>query len=163
MSVLFQFYELWPPYLVAKGKRAESDQVLGAVNYICHLQQKIKDLSREKHRMNAANKDRKQFSTVKLLADEHRRLQGSDGEFPTVKINSVLSGVNVSIDAFEDQIVYSDVLMALEECGLEVVNATSSSINNMVFHTIHNKVFFYTRGNIIILSAFDQNLNIHIS
>ena len=84
-----------------------------------------------------------------------RRLQlGSNGEFPMVRINSVLSGVKISINAFEDQIVYSDVLLALEEFGLEVVNAASSSITNMVFHTIHNKVFYYAHSKIIILYPF---------
>ena len=101
----------------------------------------------------------KQFSFVGLQFSSNEkfcgRLQlGSNGEFPTVRINSVLSGVKISINAFEDQIVYSDVLLALEEFGLEVVNSTSSSINKMVFHTIHNKVFYYAHSKIIILCPF---------
>jgi len=130
-----------------RGKRAESDQVLGAVSYICHLQQKIEDLSKERDRIKG-KLDRKekdsflsvQFSSNDKSCSKHLPLQGSDGKFPTVKINSVCSGVKISLNAYEDQIVYSNLLLALEEWGLEVVNATSSSVNNMVFHTIHNKV-----------------------
>ena len=101
----------------------------------------------------------KQFSFVGLQFSSNEkfcgRLQlGSNGEFPMVRINSVLSGVKISINAFEDQIVYSDVLLALKELGLEVVNATSSSINNTVFHTIHNKVIYYAHSKIIILCPF---------
>lgn len=79
-----------------------------------------------------------------------------------MRIKSVRSGVKISINVFEDQIVYSDVLLALEEFGLEVVNATSSSINNTVFHTIHNKVFYYNslpvlqNSMVLQVSGFDH-------
>jgi len=147
MKTLFSRLRSLLPEENLRGKRAESDQVLGAVNYICHLQQKIEKLSRERERMKA-DFDRKeqvsfvgvQFSSDEKFFGKRPGLQGSEGKFPTVKINSVRSGVKISLNAFEDQIVYSNLLLALEAFGLEVVNATSSSINNTVFHTIHNKV-----------------------
>jgi len=147
MKTLFSRLRSLIPEENLRGKRAESDQVLGAVNYIGHLQQKIENLSRERDRMKSKLDRKEQVSSVSVefssnekFCSKHQRLQGSDREFPTVKINSDHSGVKISLNAFEDQIVYSNLLLALEDCGLEVVNATSSSINKKVFHTVHNKV-----------------------
>lgn len=174
---MLQFYEWAAPYFVEQGKRAESDQVLGAVNYIRHLQQKIEDLSRKRDRMKTSLARKEEFPFVGIQSSsnqnfcrKHLRFQGSDGEIPSMKINFSHSSVEVSVNAFQDQIVYSDLLMVLEECGLEVVNATSSVIDNAVFHTIHSKVFFfsrkvffYSRGNTMMPFLLYQNLNIDIS
>lgn len=147
MKTLFSRLRSLLPEESLRGKRAESDQVLGAVNYICHLQQKIEGVSRQRDRMkdNLYRKEQVSLVGMKLSKNKkswskHPRLQGSDGEFPTVKINCIGAAVKTSLNAFEGQIVYSDLLLALEDCRLEVVNATSSSINNTVFHTIYNKV-----------------------
>nr|UFA45741.1 bHLH46 [Pinus massoniana] len=147
MKTLFSRLRALLPEENLRGKRAESDQVLGAVNYIRHLKQKIEDLSRKRDRMKSSLARKEEFPFVGIQSSskqnfcrKHLRFQGSDGEIPSMKINFSHSSVEVSVNAFQDQIVYSHLLMVLEECGLEVVNATSSVINNAVFHTIHSKV-----------------------
>eukprot|EP00253_Pinus_taeda_P006569 PITA_06569 len=147
MKTLFSRLRALLPEESIRGKRAESDQVLGAVNYIRHLQQKIEDLSRKRDSMKSSlgRKGKLPFvgiqsSSKHNFCRKHLRFQDSDGKFTSMKINFSHSSVEVSVNAFQHQIVYSDLLMVLEECGLEVVNATSSVINNAVFHTIHSKV-----------------------
>lgn len=147
MKTLFSRLRALLPEENLRGKRAESDHALGAVNYIRHLQQKIDDLSRKRDRMKTSLGRKEEFPFVGIQSSskpnfcrKHLRFEGSDGEIPSLKINFSHSSVEVSVNAFQDQIVYSDLLMVLEECGLEVVNATSSVINNAVFHTIHSKV-----------------------
>lgn len=130
------------------GKRSQSDQVLGAISYIGHLQQCVEALSRERDILKVNLNRQEQMSSVSMhelssnekFSSKQPWLQRSDEEFPTVEIKSIRSGVRISLNVFEDQIVYSNLLLALEECGLEVVNATSSSVNNKVFHNIYNKV-----------------------
>lgn len=147
MKTLFSKLRALLPEENLRGKRAESDQVLGAINYIRHLQQKIEDLSRKRDKMKTGLDRKEEFPFVDIQSSskqkfcrKHLRFEGSDGKIPSMKINFSHFSVEVSVNAFEYQVVYSDLLMALEECGLEVVNATSSVINNAVFHTIYSKV-----------------------
>jgi len=79
-----------------------------------------------------------------------------------VQINSIFSGIKMSLNVFEYHIVYSNILLTLEECSLEVVNAMYSSINNKVFHTIYNKVFSYNCGNNLLPCLLYQYQQIHI-
>lgn len=65
---------------------------------------------------------------------------GSDGECPALKMNSLGLGIQIWTCALENEIPYSDISFALEQCELEVVNASSFAINNKVYHTIHAKV-----------------------
>lgn len=55
-------------------------------------------------------------------------------------MNSLGLGVQIWTYALENEIAYSDISFALEQCELEVVNASSFAINNKVYHTIHAKV-----------------------
>jgi len=108
--------------LPEKGKRTVSEQVLESLNYIRHLQQKLRELSAQREEM-------------KIWAN-----------------------------TLERDIVYSDILLALEEGGLEVVSAASSAINNRAYHTIHAKVFDVTSFNIHTLYQKLWNLiNTHHS
>jgi len=127
-----------------------SDQVLETVNYIRYMQQKIEDLSTERDKMKANFYERQNvsiegalFSSNEKFWSNDPRRPGSDGEFPAVKIKSRGSSVEVSINAFKEQIVYSNLLLVSEECGLKIVNVSSSVINKRVFHTIHGKVLPY--------------------
>nr|UFA45756.1 bHLH63 [Pinus massoniana] len=148
MKIRFSRLRSLLPEEYLRGKRAESDQVLGAISYIGHLQQSVEAVSRERDRLKANLNRQEQMSSVRMhelssnekFSSKQPWLQRSDEEFPTVEIKSIHSGVRISLNVFEDQIVYSNLLLALEECGLEVVNATSSSVNNKVFHNIYNKV-----------------------
>lgn len=121
------------------------------MNYIRHMQHKVEELSteREKLRANSDKNAKASLKAVKLFSDEKvcckaLPVECSDRELPAVKIKSMGSVVQVCTNTFLQQIVYSDLLLALEEGGLEVVCAASSAINNKVYHTIHTKVIYYT-------------------
>jgi hypothetical protein len=129
---------------VVQGKRTVSEQVLEAVNYVGHLQRKIEDLSAQREKMKV-NSDQNAKVSFEKFCNKTPPFGGSDREYPAVKINSVGSGVQIWTNTLEHEIVYSDILLALEEGGLEVVSAASSAINNRVYHTIHAKVISYTR------------------
>lgn len=147
MNELFAMLRSLLPDENLRGKRAVSDQVHEAVNYVRHLQQKVEDLSTEREKMKAiSDKNAKvSFEDVKLSCNEKVCIkapptEGSDRELPIVKTKFMGSVLQVCTNTFEDQIVFSDLLMALEAGGLEVVCAASSTINNKVYHTIHTKV-----------------------
>lgn len=150
MKTLFSALRSFLPDENLRGKRSVTDQVQAAVNYILHLQQKMEDLSTERDKLKAIAKserisnvslDGEQFSCNQIIC-KYPLFRGSDGDqFPAVEIKSVGSGVQVSTKTFEHQILYSDLLQALEEAGLQVLSATRFAINNnRVFHTIHSKV-----------------------
>ena len=124
---------------VLQRKRTVSDQVLEAVTYVRHLQQNVQDLSAEREKMKAVSDQNAKVSMEKSF-DKTPPFGGSDREYPALKINSVSSGVQIWMNSLGHEIVYSEILLALEEEGLEVVSAASSTINNRVYHTIHTKV-----------------------
>ena len=128
-----------------------SDQMQEAVNYVQHLQQKVEDLSieRDKMKANSDTNANDSFHGMPLSCNDKfcikaPPVRGSDCELPTVKIKSMGSTVQVCMNMFEHQIVYFDLLLALEEGELEFLCASYSSINNRIFHTIHTKVILYT-------------------
>jgi len=152
MKVLFSRLRSLLPDENLQGKPTAPDQVLEAVNYVRRLQRKIEDLSAESKKMKA-NSDKIakvsfDGSRFSKFCSRSRPVGGSVREFPTLKINCDGSGVQVWTNTFEHEIVYSDLLLALEEGGLEVVSAASSAINNRVYHTIHAKVFDLNTFNI---------------
>lgn len=120
-----------------------SEQVLESVNHVGHLQQKIRELSAQREEMKVKS-DRNDKVSFEKFCNKFPPLEGSDRGYPEVKIKSVGSGVQIWTNSLERDIVYSDILMALEEAGLEVVSAASSVISNRVYHTIHAKVVVYT-------------------
>jgi len=139
MKVLFsQLGSLLPEHNL-RGKRTAAEQVLQTVNYVCHLQRKVKELSAQREKMKV-NSDHNPKVSFEKFCNKTVSFGGSDREYPAVKINSVGSGVQIWTNILERDIVYSDILLALEEDGLEVVSAASSAINNRVYHTIHAKV-----------------------
>lgn len=83
-----------------------------------------------------------------------------------MQINSIHSSVKISLNVFEGQIVYSNFLLRLEECGLQIVNAMSSSINNKVLTKF--SIPYITRYFPIMVETtyshvcFTSILNIHI-
>lgn len=150
MKFLFSQLRSLLPEENLRGKRTVSEQVLGAVNYVSHLQRKIEELSAQRELMKVNSYENAEFSFQKFCNKTPQRV-GSDGEFPAVKINFVGSGVQIWTYALEHEIAYSDILLTLEQRRLEVVNAASSAINNKVYHTIHAKVLDPNTFNIHIL------------
>jgi len=147
MKVLFARLRSLLPDGNLSGKPTVAQQVLEAVSYVRHLQRKIENLSAEREKMKV-NSDQNAKVLFEKFCHKTLPLEGSDREYPAVKINSVGSGVQIWTNSLEHEIVYSDILLALEEAGLEVVSAVSSAINNRVYHTIHTKVFDLNTFNI---------------
>lgn len=147
MNALFAMLRSLLPHEHLRGKRAVSDQVQAAVNYIRHLQHKVEELSTEREKLRAnSDKNAKvaleaaRLSSSEKVCNKAPAIEGSDQELPVVKIKSMGSVVQVCTNTFVHQIVYSQLLLALEESGLEVLCAASSAIDNKVYHTIHTKV-----------------------
>jgi len=138
MKVLFSRLISLLPEENLRGKRTVSEQVLEAENYVCHLQQKIEDLSAQREKMKV-NSGQNEKVSLEKFCNKTQAFGGSDRQYPAVKINSVGSGVQIWTNTLEHEIVYSDIILALEEGGLEVVTAASSAINSRAYHTIHAK------------------------
>eukprot|EP00253_Pinus_taeda_P017027 PITA_17027 len=144
MKMLFSRLRSLLPEKDTQGKRTVSEQVFESLNYVRHLQQKIRELSAQREKMKVHSDRNAKVSFEKFC----NKIPLLDREYPELKINSVGSGVQIWTNTLERDIVYSDILLALEEGGLEVVSAASSAINNRAYHTIHAKVFDVTSFNI---------------
>lgn len=140
MKALFSALRSLLPNENIRGKRAVSEQVLEAVNYVRHLQRKVQDLSAQREKMRD-NYDANAKVATKEFVDKILPFGGLEREYPALQIYSVSSGIQICMNSLEHEILYSDILLALEGEGLEVVSAASSTLNNKVYHTIHTKVF----------------------
>lgn len=115
-----------------------------AIKYISHLQDKLIDLEKKRDELNIP-------ATFKTLSNSYfayKNLQDSQAQpsdvrekFQTIRVSKFGQGIQVSVNAFNNQIHFSSLLMVLEEAGVEVVSATVSAINDRVFYSIHSKVF----------------------
>eukprot|EP00253_Pinus_taeda_P016118 PITA_16118 len=130
-----------------QGKRSVAHQVQEYVNYIHHLQQKVEDLRKEREKMkdDSGKNPNLSFQALPFSGNEKFCIKAPvigepDQGFPSINIKSMGSAVQVWTNTFAHQIVYSDLLMALEDGGLEVVCAASSTMSNRSYHTIHTKV-----------------------
>eukprot|EP00253_Pinus_taeda_P007565 PITA_07565 len=157
MKTLFSTLRSLLPDENLRGKRSVTDQVEAAVNYISQLQQRIEDLSAQRDNMKAKANSRRNanVSLDGLQLSYNQKICKSPlfrDHFPAVEIKSFGLGIQVSTKTFEHHIVYSDLLQALEETGLEVFSAAVFAIsNNRVFHTIHAKVHDLKAFNVDIL------------
>eukprot|EP00253_Pinus_taeda_P012794 PITA_12794 len=147
MNALLSILKSLLPHENLRGKRSVADQVQESVNYIHYLQGKIEDLQIEREKMKANSEkfpnvsvQGLQFSGNEKFCIKAPAIRESDQRFPSINIKSMGSAVQVWTNTFEHQILYSDLLLALEDVGLEVVSATSSTISNRIYHTIHTKV-----------------------
>ncbi|GLJ55122.1 hypothetical protein SUGI_1183030 [Cryptomeria japonica] len=119
-----------------QGKRSITDQLEEAGNYIRNLEQQIKDLRKEREKKNTREGC---FKGVEISRPVE--FHESDEGIPSVRIMSLGStAFQVHINLTQNQIAFSDILLVLEEYGVEAVNAASSVNNEKVFHTIYAKV-----------------------
>ncbi|GLJ55121.1 hypothetical protein SUGI_1183020 [Cryptomeria japonica] len=135
-----------------RGKRSVSDQLDESINYIRHLEQQIKDLTKER--------DKKKIRAACFKGVEiSKPLEFHDEGFPSIKIKSFGSdALQVYINSIRNQIALSDVLLVSEECRFEVVSAASSVTNEKVFHTIQAEVTDHSSTNIDSLYVKLQQL-----
>ncbi|GLJ20788.1 hypothetical protein SUGI_0379040 [Cryptomeria japonica] len=106
-----------------RRKRSVSNQLDESINYIRHLEQQIKDLTKER--------DKKKIRAACFKGIEiSKPLEFYDEGFPSIKIKSFGSDtLQVYINSIQNQIALSDVLLVFEECRGEVVNVASSVTN----------------------------------
>ncbi|XP_057869427.1 transcription factor bHLH118 [Cryptomeria japonica] len=116
------------------GKRSLSDQAEGAAEYIKHLQEHINELA--KRREDLGN------SPICNYNEKNCKVLPSIGEsqsFPSVKIMAIGSGIEITTSSLKCQVVLSDILLALENEGLEVVSTIACTTEDKIFHTLYTK------------------------
>ncbi|GMJ06570.1 hypothetical protein HRI_004326200 [Hibiscus trionum] len=130
-----------------KGKRWMSDHMNEAVNYIKHLEKKIKELESKKH----------ELKKVSDLASV-----GSGKTKPASNYCFIIRPSSIGIEimfrcGFDDQdLPLSTVLSVLVDEGLSVVSCVSTKTDEYLFHTIQTEVNDPTRIN---MSRLQLKLN----
>ncbi|CAL0303560.1 unnamed protein product [Lupinus luteus] len=117
------------PLEFIKGKRSMSEQMNGAVNYIKHMQDNIKELGAKRDEL-------KKLSNSKL---ENHETNHSSRTF-TIHENNGIVRIEVTIGFIEEKHTLSKLLHLLVEEGLEVVNCLSTEINGRLLHSVHCEV-----------------------
>ncbi|GLJ55125.1 hypothetical protein SUGI_1183080 [Cryptomeria japonica] len=124
------------PHESLRGKRSISDQLLEAVNYVRHLEQQIRDLTKQKDNRNIGSV----FSRALEVSVTLEFNKSGEG-FPCVKTKLVGSAsIQISINAFKSPVALSGLLLVLEEAGLEIVTAASFATSERFFHVVYTKV-----------------------
>ncbi|KAI9162194.1 hypothetical protein LWI28_024781 [Acer negundo] len=125
------------PLEFIKGKRSISDQMNEAVNYINHLQKRIKQLGDHRDERKKLSKT----STLVLSGTESS--SDHDNISPTeVIVRPCLVGVEIlySCGHPDQALPLSRVLAILHDQGLCVVNCISTRVNEQLLHTIQTEV-----------------------
>lgn len=136
------------PLEFIKGKRSMSDYMNEAVNYIKHLQTKIRELSFKKD----------ELKSIHSLANLDSPSSDSSG-LTIFTVNSCCESVEIVISRSirEKDLLLSTVLELLLQHGLDVVSCFSCQVNDRVLHTIHCEL---ADGNgIINLTLLEGELN----
>ncbi|XP_021294601.1 transcription factor bHLH118-like [Herrania umbratica] len=130
-----------------KGKRSMSDHMNEAVNYIKHLEKKVKDLDVKRDELKRA-------SNLAALGSE------TESSNQCFIIRPCLIGIEIMFRCgFEEQgLPLSRVLAALVDEGLPVVSCISTKSEEYLLHTIQTEVNDPTSFN---LSGLQQKLAKH--
>lgn len=123
MSTLYASLRSLLPLEYIKGKRATSDHISGAINYISHLERKIKGLESKRDELKSGNRSARALSVRPSL----------DG------VEIVIQSTNSSDQDHDFHL--SKVLQLLLEEGIGVANCLSTRSSEMTFiHTIQSEV-----------------------
>ncbi|KAG2263202.1 hypothetical protein Bca52824_070281 [Brassica carinata] len=137
MATLFASLRDHLPLQYIKGKRAVSEHVGGAVNFIKDTETRIKELS--------ARRDELIRETCYTSNPDLARTASELGNSvpASVMVQPCVSGfeVAVSSDSSGPQALpLSRVLEALQELGLEVISSLTTRVNERLIHTIRVEV-----------------------
>ncbi|XP_022967981.1 transcription factor bHLH118-like [Cucurbita maxima] len=130
MGALYMSLRTLLPLEFIKGKRAISDQMNGAVNYIKYQKKKIKEFE--------AKRDE-----LKKLYNSSNDLEISRGQTPicSFKVSSFDGGLEILITTNDFHgFPLSRILKVIVDQGLEVISCGSTTMNDKSMHTIQMEV-----------------------
>ncbi|XP_010448437.1 PREDICTED: transcription factor bHLH126-like isoform X1 [Camelina sativa] len=139
MATLFAALRTHLPLQYIKGKRAVSDHVNGAVNFIKDTETRIKELSARRDELIKETGQKYQSNPDPARTESD--LPKSDPA--TVMVQPHVSGLEVVVSSNSsgpEALLLSRVLETLQEKGLEVVSSLTTRVNERLMHTIQVEV-----------------------
>ncbi|XP_024005701.1 transcription factor bHLH126 [Eutrema salsugineum] len=139
MATLFASLRTHLPLQYIKGKRAVSDHVNGAVNFIKDTETRIKELSARRDELSRETDQR--YTSNPDPANTRPELGKSDPA--SVMVQPCVSGFEVAVSSNSsgpEALPLSRVLEALQEQGLEVISSLTTRVNERLMHTIQVEV-----------------------
>ncbi|CAA7060244.1 unnamed protein product [Microthlaspi erraticum] len=137
MATLFASLRTNLPLEYIKGKRAVSDHVNGAVNFIKDTETRIKELSARRDELH-----KETGQNYKSNPDPAKTGAGKSDP-ASLMVQPCVSGFEVVVSSNSSgpqALPLSRVLEALQEQGLEVVSSLTTRVNERLMHTIQVEV-----------------------
>ncbi|XP_059306856.1 transcription factor bHLH118-like [Lycium ferocissimum] len=137
MSNLYASLRQQLPLEYLKGKRSTSDHILEAVNYIEHLQKKVRNLEDNRDKLKKALSSSKvdyPKSGCSTLSSESSRT--------IMEVRPCLDGIEILINwsVTNEGCCLSRVLEILLQQGLSIVNCSCNKVNGRLLHSIRTEV-----------------------
>lgn len=134
---IFQLYDLID-YEHCQGKRSISDHVNEAMNYINHLQTKVKQLEAKKEEL-------KKMSSLNTNVPQNDSSCSATNLQPFVIVQTFPGGIEIVCSYSFKKCLFplSKVLFMLIKEGLNVISCTSNKIDGRFIYTIRSEVKYF--------------------
>ncbi|KAI3759636.1 hypothetical protein L6452_07591 [Arctium lappa] len=159
MAKLYASLRSLLPLEFIKGKRSTSDHMHQTVNYIKHMQEKIKVLGAQRDELIKKCAGMSSRGLGSMIDTNEERLTNLVPN--TVSVNPCNGGIEIMINScsIQDGFPLSGVLKAVvEEEGLNVISCTSTKVSERLFHTIRSEVI--NNPTLIDPSVLQQRLTV---